>query len=257
LEGSYILQAHRAGDASLIVDRTGGDGPELVDVVQGSESSIIGLTQRPGTAQAWLTSSRGSGIGLLNIVWPESEDALAEPILFDGGGLQVTGVDIASSAGADVRAVRFDPRADRDRVYALSRRPEALLIADIETPLRSSLEIARVVEVGSGPSRLETMELRGRLFAFVSCFDSRDLYVVDLERGALIAVVRGMSGPFELQVDAERERIYVADFRSSVLRVVGLTPLLSCLDSGPGPDGSCAPEVLATVGEPRPVRELQ
>ena len=92
--------------------------------------------------------------------------------------------------------------------------------------------------------------LRGREFAFISCFDSRDVYVVDLEARELTAVVRGMSGPFEFEIDVQRERAYVADFRTSVVRVVDLTPMLNCYDE-PGMTGrECTPQLLGLLGRP-------
>jgi DNA-binding beta-propeller fold protein YncE len=180
-----------------------------------------------------------------------------ERVLFDAGTLTVSGVDSSRTIGADIREIRFDPRDGAETVYALSRRPEALLIADIPSAGSSRLEIRELVDVGIGPSRLALASLRGRLFAFVSCFDSRDLYVIDLDDGRLSGVVRGMSGPFTLSVDESRERLYVADFGASVIRVVGLSTLLSCLDGAGAVGDSCAPLIEATIGEPRPVRELQ
>ncbi|MBK6580959.1 MAG: hypothetical protein IPG17_33360 [Sandaracinaceae bacterium] len=92
--------------------------------------------------------------------------------------------------------------------------------------------------------------LHGREFAFVSCFDSRDVYVVDLLTREVAAVMRGMSGPFEFEIDAVRERVYVADFRTSVIRVVDLAPMLACLDEPGMIDRECAPELLGLVGRP-------
>jgi hypothetical protein len=97
-----------------------------------------------------------------------------------------------------------------------------------------------------------------RRFAFVSCYNSREFYVIDLDLREPVAVVHGFSGPFELVLDRWRERIYVADFRSSVIRIVDLSPI-SC---GGGDDGTCdestvgETRIIATLGVPRPPEEL-
>ena len=255
LQGTYLLMAHRAGHASLVIDDSAAETLELVDVLDGFSSSLVGVTQRPGTTQAWFARTRGAGIALAGLA-TLSGGSDEERALFDSGSLAISGVS-SSNSGADIREIRFDPRDGVDVVYALSRRPEAILTARTPDSVDARLEIESLVDVGSGPSRLELAVLRGRLYGFVSCFNSRDVYVVDLDEGRLAGVVRGMTGPFVLRVDEDRERIYVADFGASVIRVVALGPLLSCLDGVSSDSSTCAPVVEATLGEPRPVRELQ
>jgi len=49
----------------------------------------------------------------------------------------------------------------------------------------------------------------------------------------------------------------VSDFRASVIRVADLSPLLDCLGVGGAMESdSCEPQVLGTIGEPRPVGDL-
>ena len=92
--------------------------------------------------------------------------------------------------------------------------------------------------------------------------------MVDLDLGRLVGIVRGLGGPFELTVDAERERIYVLDFRQSVIRVIDLAPMFACLDRGealecggdspdPACTAECSPVQLGVVGRPVAVEELR
>jgi len=165
------------------------------------------------------------------------------------GSLRVIGLD----DGADARDIAFDE--DGRRAYVLSRRPESVLVVDLERADRQPGEAAilRVIEVGSGPSKIQVGELGvapdARTFIFVSCFDTRDLYIIDAELGTLAAVVRGMSGPFEVAFDPVRQVLYVADFRASVVRVVDLSPLVLH-------DGRSV-EVVGFLGHPRPVEMLR
>jgi hypothetical protein len=63
-------------------------------------------------------------------------------------------------------------------------------------------------------------------------------------------VVPNLSGPHALVLDDARERVYVADFRSSVVRVVDLSPLADHASEEPV-------RVIASLGRPRVIQELQ
>ena len=84
----------------------------------------------------------------------------------------------------------------------------------------------------------------------VSSFDAREVAVVDLRTMRTRSMRPNLSGPFDIELDAARRYVYVTDFRSSVLRVIDLAPLLVG-----DADGSL--RVIATVGHPRVIQELQ
>ena len=88
--------------------------------------------------------------------------------------------------------------------------------------------------------------------ALVSCFNSREVFVVDLASGRARSVVRNLSGPFDLAIDPVRQRLYVADFRSSVVRVLDLAPVAE-----PDAGGVTTARLIATLGAPKVVQELQ
>jgi len=68
----------------------------------------------------------------------------------------------------------------------------------------------------------------------------------------VITIVHNLNGPFELAIDAARRRLYVADFRASVVRVMDLGAVV---DGGLG-ERTDAP-IIATLGIPKVVQELQ
>jgi DNA-binding beta-propeller fold protein YncE len=152
-----------------------------------------------------------------------------------------------SNDGIDARGVAFDSAGN---ALVLTRVPGTLMVANGGLQSDGTLPVVDSIEVGVGPSRLRVATLQGHEFAFVSCFDSRDVYVVDLVAREVATVVRGMSGPFEFEVDVVRERLYVADFRTSVIRVVDLAPMLRCFSEPGMLDRECAPELLGLVGRP-------
>ena len=259
--GDFVLMAHRAGRASLFLDRVEGTGtaPVLVHVVSDLPDGIANLRFDTDTRTAWLMSASSDRIGRIGIALDEQSRDLIRSFLFNAGSLQVEGLDCGTPPSCDTRDIRFETRdSGRRFAYALSRRPEAVLFIDRELS-NTSLEVVDIVDIGRGPSRLDLAQLivggSPRSILLASCFDSRDVYVIDPAHAELLAVIRGMSGPFELSVDPARNLLYVADFRSSVVRIVDLTPLVSCLEGHPAT--SCEPTEVAHIGRPRVVGELQ
>lgn len=245
--GPSIVMPHRNGAVSLFMEHPVQDRrvPVLVDVVEGLSSDVQNVRWRETSQLGWLPSSTQPSLGRVGVA-ADASDPLRS-ILFDAGRLAVTGVDVGGSNVADTRDVQFDPRG-LQRAYVLSRSPQALFVANLDEP-SNTLDIDRAIDVCIGPSRLELTTLDGQLVAFVSCFDSGLMYVLDVDRGELLGVVSGLSGPFVMEVDQARQRMYVAEFTSSVIRVLSLAPLVECLQ-GEVVD-ECAPATEAVLGIPR------
>lgn len=278
-EGNYVLFAHRDGRASLFFDVPEGDSlaPVLVHTLSGLPAELVDITVDPRTRVAWAPSALEPVVARVGIAFDGAAREPDRSFLFDAGGVVLSGIDTGSAARGDTRLVRFDPRPEVERAYVLSRRPRALLTVDVSDP-STTAPVLDVVPVGFGPSRLEiaTLDVSDpdddaappllRTLAFVSCFDTRDLYVIDVDLGELVGIVRSLGGPFELAVDPGRgkpseggygPRVYVADFRTSVIRVVDLEPMASCLRGVTPEDGECSPQLLGVVGRPVAVRELR
>ncbi|HJL06265.1 MAG TPA: hypothetical protein RMH85_20370 [Polyangiaceae bacterium LLY-WYZ-15_(1-7)] len=275
-EGSFVLVAHRAGRASLFFDPRAGEGfqgpPVLVHTLSGFPEELVDVTIDPETGLGWMPSAIDQLIGRVGLAVDDQLDEIDRSFLFDAGDLFVGDVDTGSGTLGDTRAIRFDPRPGVRRAYVLSRRPRALVVIDPDDST-FELDVLDIIEVGAGPSRLAVEAFdRGeggeRALAFISTFTSQAIYVVDLDLGRLVGIVRGLGGPFELTVDAERERIYVLDFRQSVIRVIDLAPMFACLDRGealecggdspdPACTAECSPVQLGVVGRPVAVEELR
>ncbi len=265
--GNYLLVTDRDESVSLFVDRLeDGARPTLTDVARGVVTGgAVTLTFEPRSKIVWAPTVSGARVARLS----PAIDASTDPALLEDARLAVHPAfsvrDLSSGASADFRQVAFDPRPDRDEVYILSRAPAALIIAnrygDLSSYPTPSLVAERVIDLGTGPSRLElaTFEVGGEpsLFAFITSFDSRDLYVVDLDRGELLSVAAGLSGPFSFVVDTARERIYIAEYRTSVVRFVDLAPMLACLEGGATSTSECTPELLGFLGVPNALEGLR
>lgn len=249
LDTTFIAMTHRSGAVSLFFD-DGARAPEFVHAAGGFEDSVSTGRLDPATGAIWLPSSapEASVMGRAGLAIDPSP---TRSFIFDAGEVSITGVD----DGSDIRDVAFDPRPEVNRTYLVSRAPAALLIADSAPSNGGRLRVQDAVGVGFGASRVSVATVASTTLAFVSCFNSRDVFVVDVDAGRLLAVARGFSGPFEMSIDEGRELMYVADFRSSTVRVVDLQPLTNCL-RGQLQGDACEPQLIANIGEPNPVGEL-
>lgn len=246
--GDAVIVTDVSGAMSLFVDERAPNGttaPQLIDVVYELASGQGGVAYEPTENLFYTTSTRTNEITRVGVALDLGAHDLRRSFLFKSTSKFLGGLD----DGRDTRDIHFDVAAGR--AYILSRRPEALVVVNMNGEPRSANELAvdRIVELATGPSRLTVAEVNGRRFAFVSCYDARALYVIDLELSQEVGIVRNFSGPFQIAVDGERELLYVADFRASNVRVVDLAPL----SSG---DPTATVGVVALVGAQRARSEL-
>lgn len=241
--GDFVLMSLDDGRVALFLDRhEGGDNsPELVHIADGFPTNVITMAIEPSVGIAWMTSVGTSTLARVGI----SIDPVnpRRSFLYNAGSVRLGGVD----DGEDTRDFVFHP-TDPSRAFVLSRRPEAVVEIAVNRRgfTQSDVAVVDLWEVGAGPSRLDVAEIDGTTYAFASCFDAQRLFVIDVDAGALIGVLGGFSGPFDIVVDAARERLYMADFSTSVIRVVDL----SALSTGG------APRIQARFGELRPISSL-
>ncbi|MEM9190048.1 MAG: hypothetical protein AAGF12_12770 [Myxococcota bacterium] len=262
--GVLIMTAHRTGELSLFTDQMPGAGtdsvPTLLHVASDLGDNVTTLSFDDRTATAWLPTATFD-----NAAAPIGRAALAiDPMglrsfSFSVGPVRATDVN----DGDDIRDVAFRTLPDgSNRAYVLSRSPEGVLVVDLDRSLPGQLFVRNILPIGIGPSRLEIAsflvgrpgEEEERTLLFASCFNTRDVHIIDTDREELVGIIRRLSGPFELVVDPSRNLVFVADFRSSTVRVVDLQPLFDCLT---GSDAvSCEPVEIGSLGAPRPVGEL-
>ncbi|MEM7607772.1 MAG: hypothetical protein AAF411_20655, partial [Myxococcota bacterium] len=271
--GQYVVTAHRGGRMSLfVVEANGGllGTPFLVNVLEGLPRELVTVSLEPSfdglPRRLWVPNALAPEISRVGVALDASPRDVTRSYLYDAGAAFLAGVDTGGAGVGDTRALRFDPREGVRRAYVLSRRPRALLSVDLSED-NAILEVRDIMEVGIGPSRLEVrrFEDSDRTLAFVSCFDTRDVYVLDVDQGRLVGIVRGLGGAFELAFseasdnpDEDANLLYVVDFQASIVRVLDLEPMFECLDnvSEFDPDRECSPEPLGFLGRPNTRREL-
>jgi DNA-binding beta-propeller fold protein YncE len=260
----YVATAHERGSVSLF--GTGALGPnasgkpELLDSFATGAQRIVSLTKDPNGLL--MLSAASSSVVLrvgarrpaeLDGSVPESAPAEAKQLHL----YQVTSVGFSGgSQWGDIRDLLVDPRYGRDgrpeRLIALVRgsgSPAPNLIQSVaflelpsDEPDGRFAHVIDLVRVGSGPSKLEQVDLGQRHLVFASCYDEGTIYVIDADTRQIVTVIREVSGPFDMQIDARRQLLYVADFRASVLRVIDLRGLVD--------RNAPLPRIVATLGAP-------
>ena len=254
---------HRSGEVSLFIDDDT-NGPRYLDTLDTEVNEIVDVAIQPGTSTLWFSSAYDRVVGRAGLGLDDAD--LTRSYLANLEDWDVGDLDTGSSVYGDTRVVRFDPRADVERAYVLARRPRSLLVVD-PNATGSDLAVEAIIPVGVGASRLDVVEFSdaGRTLAFVSCYDDRSLWTIDVDSHELVSVTRNLGGAFELttRVDSSTgaAHLFVSDFRTSVVRVLDLAPLFECLDDRDfaAPDDTsreCAPEFLGFLGRPTSVSEL-
>jgi DNA-binding beta-propeller fold protein YncE len=225
----------------------------LTSVLGGLAPIPTGIARDPVSGLFYVTRVSN---GLLRVGVAVAEDAQAvhgaRLALFSAGLLPIEGATLSElrAIGFVPPSVEADATQQTGRALLVANVPSALALANISPGSSGNGRVQRLTEIGSGGSRITVGSIGGRSIAAVSCLASREIYVVDLSSMDVRAVIPNLSGPHGLAIDDTRQMLYVTDFRSSVVRIVDLSPLTQA-----GSEESV--RIIATLGTPRVVQELQ
>lgn len=126
--------------------------------------------------------------------------------------------------GSDKRGMAFGPGGER--LYVVNRMPPSLVALDMsledELPLQEPIWAA---EICAEPSEIELVEgPAGALLAYVVCFGTAQIFVVDTEIGQVIDQIQTGNGPNVLAHDGEHRRLFVSNFLENTVGVIDLDP---------------------------------
>lgn len=262
--GDFVLVAHRFGQVSLFHD-AGAGGPRLIHVADRLPVEPTGIEFDPVGHIAYLslsTSARSAGssssrlLGRLAFsVEPSTNGSLDASYLYDVGAVFIDGVAPQRSS----RSVRMNP-AREGQLLVTGDRPASLLFVDVGTGESSGLGLAapslparEIVTIGDGPLRMAHGKIGEREIIAVACFDAKQLYLIDAARSTIAAVIHNLNGPFDLAIDSVRQRLYLADFRSSSALVVDVSALAATGADNQRTDAI----IIGMLGIPKVVQELQ
>lgn len=244
-EGVFVLTAHERGQVSLLVES--GGAPVLQDVLGGGSLRPSSARVDARTGLIYVGAASSSQVDRLAVESVDLEDTARVARMYRSSAISLaTNV----SNAVDVRDVVVDQKDGGPlEVFALVRgnasasiQSVAFLRYDPVTADAQGAEVFDLTRVGQGASKLLLHKQGERRFLLVSCYDAGAIYVLDADRRELIHVMNDFSGPFDMQLDAARGLLYVADFRASVVRVVDLRGLFTA--------GGSLPRVAATLGTP-------
>jgi hypothetical protein len=113
-----------------------------------------------------------------------------------------------------------------DELYIVQTYPGAFL--KLDTSLGPDGEpfdtqAAPPIELCDEPTRMKLWTDAGQRLAFVTCFRSALIYVIDLDAFRVLETIVGGTGPYELEVDSGREVLYVGNTLERSISVIDIS----------------------------------
>jgi DNA-binding beta-propeller fold protein YncE len=217
-----LLNAPRNGAAPQIHDVLGG----LFSANSGGVVRAVGIAARqPGNRDGlvYVTSSSEARVSTVHVV--EGPLVAGAPALrLAAGPTFFFGEQDTPGVRSDARGVAFDPSGDR--AYVVSREPAELLLLDTsEGPTGAPRnELVDSVEVCAQSSGVVLADFGSGLTAWLPCFGTGQVWVVDAERMRFQATVDVGRGPNAIVADPLRRRVYVANYAEDTITVIDADP---------------------------------
>jgi hypothetical protein len=148
---------------------------------------------------------------------------VCEPQVRNAVSFPIAGVDpLSTSTAATLGNIAFGDECG-DYLYLVQTIPGALLRLDTSLDIdNETLDIAAgpPLEVCDQPTRFAIWQDAG--YAFVSCYQSAYIYVVDLAAWTVVDTVLAGTGPHDIVVDEARQMLYAANALEGSISVVDL-----------------------------------
>jgi DNA-binding beta-propeller fold protein YncE len=224
------LVTHLSTGTVSLVDSPAAGTPVLAD-------ALGGLFAGNGNARPGGTGIAGRAAGDNNIIYVQSrtEDRIQMlTVARQDGGLPflvpstyffLNGVGGAGGASSDSRGVAFD--ATGDRAYMINRSPPSLMVYDTSldpsgVPRNRLQGVSDVCREASGLA-VASGGIGER--AFVSCFQSGEVYVIDPNGASTVEDVISVGrAPFAMTAAESRQLLFVSTFLEDSIAVIDLDP---------------------------------
>jgi hypothetical protein len=235
----FVATGHDRGQLSLFVEKNADDAPLLQDVTVTAQTRATSVTLNRADHLLYVTSAIRPFVQRYGIR-PELADTKRE-VLVGSQQLVITGLSDTISA-SDLRDFVVDDQNPTQFYALIGGFIQSVAFLHRDPTTLAAVRVEDLTRVGGGSSKLVQATLGGRRVLFASCYDSRSIFILDVNSRQIISVIRGLSGPFSMAVDTARDLMFVADFGASVVRVVDL--------QGVSDRSKPPPRIVATLGTP-------
>jgi YVTN family beta-propeller protein len=230
---NFAVVSHLTTGAVTLIDSPPGRNAVIADVAIGQfqpdpQTGIRGATgiagRTPGSPNdiIYVGSRSENRIQMYTVGRPVN---FAEPFLIPGNWFFLDFVGASAGNSSDTRAITFSPGGDR--MYVVNRRPATLQIVNTSLgptgfPIDKGVAVTNICRQASTVS---VMDAGDGERAYVTCFQSGEIYVVD-PRGAssVEAIVTVGRGPYTVVTDRTHKKLYVSNFLEDTIAVIDVSP---------------------------------
>ena len=220
-DGKDLLFTSAMGDGKLATFEIEDDGSlELVGNMT-LAAGLFALTTDPKTGRIYSTSKALNTLEVLEVSESPSEDT-DNPYL-----TQVEKLVLPSATSSDhARGLAFTQ--DGSRLLVLHRAPASVVVVDASADYGD--RILAKIPVGKSPSEIKIVPGNGQVpeLAYVSCFSTNRVDVIDPAQGMVVDSIRTGRGPFGLALidnpNLGIRRLYVVNFHAQSVGVIELDP---------------------------------
>lgn len=221
---------HLSSGTVSLVDSPAAGTPVLAD-------ALGGLFAGNGNARPGATGIAGRLAGDRNIIYVQSRtedriqmlsvarEAGSLPFLVPSSYFFLNAVGGAGGASSDSRGVAFD--ATGDRAYMINRSPPSLQIYDTSLDATGvpNNRLVGVSDVCREASSLTVAQGSLGERAYVSCFNSGEVYVIDPSGASQVEDVISVGrAPFGMAAAESRQLLFVSTFLEDSIAVIDLDP---------------------------------
>lgn len=227
---AYAMVTHLSLAAVTLIDAPAdGRAPVLADMLIGlfeadpntGERGAVGVAGRqPGSEGdlVYVTSRSEDRVQMLYVFRPG--DPALSPVLMPSEHFFLNAI----APSDDSRGIAFG--SDGSRAYIVNRDPPTLQVFDTADDGQGfpRNEIVGSIEICRDPANVVIADVGRGERAYVTCFSSGQIWVVDPENQRVDAIVDVGRGPHALALADDRRRLLVANFLDDTIAVVDLTP---------------------------------
>ncbi|MBN2340791.1 MAG: hypothetical protein JXX29_11400 [Deltaproteobacteria bacterium] len=242
-EVSLFSVARQTGDAERVFDN------RLIKVIGGVVEGASGLAVNPRNNEIYVVGQRDASphVAVLNVKTDADRNGsyLTDPWFSQANTISITGALLDGTGG---REIAVSP--DGKTAFAITQSPPSLLKMDLE-----NYEVVDMTTICRESSTVDTFvdeqdpadPYDDKLYAFVLCFLTGQVYVVDTEF-MIPAIRKTGEGPQDITFDNQRKIAYIANFSDSTITMIQAEAPFNLIRVQP--EGKPDESLIVRIGDP-------